>query len=84
MAESHTVIDGTRKECRGVLAMLEQVAKAGSPVNVEAVVANFVDRREVEEWAVRKGHLVKGVRSRGSSYVIEVLVNPQHGSIGVT
>lgn len=53
------VVDGTKKECKGVLAELEQAmerAESGAPVH--AIVADVPSRIDVRAWAERKGHRV--------------------------
>lgn len=53
------VVDGTRKECKGVLALLEGTLgplPLGS--QVRALVADVPSHIDVRAWAERKGHAV--------------------------
>jgi TusA-related sulfurtransferase len=53
------VVDGTKKECKGVLSELEQAMErvdSGAPVH--AIVADVPSRIDVRAWAERKGHLI--------------------------
>jgi TusA-related sulfurtransferase len=53
------VVDGTRRECAGVIAALEKVLRdlpEGSAVR--ALVADVPNRIDVYAWAERKGHAI--------------------------
>jgi TusA-related sulfurtransferase len=67
------VIDGTRKECAGIIAGLE---KAMGGLNTGALVRAIVDdvpsRLEVHLWAERKGHAIVAEKNDGMIFQITV------------
>jgi TusA-related sulfurtransferase len=53
------VVDGTAKQCTGVIAGLESVLRRlPDGARVEALVADVPSRIEVHAWAERKGHVI--------------------------
>jgi len=57
------VVDGTAKECTGVIAGLETVLRRlPDGARVEALVADVPSRIEVHAWAERKGHSISSER----------------------
>jgi|GEM_PF-1473626 TusA-related sulfurtransferase len=66
-------VDGTRRDCKGVIAGLEESMNQLAPGGVvEAVVSDVLNRQDVLSWAKRKGHRVLGEVRRGS--VIQITI----------
>lgn len=59
MNEPKITIDGTKLDCKGVIARLEKEMKQLSAgAAVETIVPDAVGRYEVVDWANRKGHSI--------------------------
>jgi TusA-related sulfurtransferase len=53
------VVDGTAKQCTGVIAGLETVLRRlPDGARIDALVADVPSRIEVHAWAERKGHTI--------------------------
>lgn len=68
------VVDGTRRECAGVIAELEKTL-AGLPegVAVRALVAEVPNRIDVYAWAERRGHSIPIERREGHRYQLIIV-----------
>jgi TusA-related sulfurtransferase len=69
-----TLVDGTSKQCTGVIAGLESAMKRlpdGSVV--EALVADVPSRIEVHAWAERRGHAISAERRDAGRFRITVV-----------
>jgi len=67
-------VDGTRKECAGVIAALEK-AMRGLPdgAAVRALVADVPNRIDVYAWAERKGHAIPADRRESARFELIIV-----------
>ena len=68
------VVDGTTRECAGVIAALEQ-AMSGlhDGAAVRALVADVPSRVDVHAWAERKGHRVSSERREAGTFQMIII-----------
>jgi TusA-related sulfurtransferase len=67
------VVDGTRKECAGIIAGLEKAMQTlPDGALVRAIVDDVPGRLEVHLWAERKGHAVVAEKNNGMIFQITV------------
>jgi len=69
-----TVVDGTRRECTGVIAALEKAMgglRDGS--TVRALVADVPSRVDVHAWAERKGHAIPHEERRAGRFQLTIV-----------
>jgi TusA-related sulfurtransferase len=68
------VVDGTRKECAGVIAALEKAMRGLTEgAAVRALIADVPSRIDVHAWAERKGHMILGERKDGSRFQLTIV-----------
>jgi TusA-related sulfurtransferase len=61
--ESTSVVDGTKKGCTGVIASLQKMVRdIEEGKQVEVLVVDVLTKRDVYEWAAKKGFLVNELR----------------------
>ena len=68
------VVDGTTRECAGVIAALEQ-AMSGlhDGAAVRALVADVPSRVDVHAWAERKGHAIPHERREAGRFQLTII-----------
>lgn len=67
------VVDGTRKECAGIIAGLEKAMGAlPDGALVRAIVDDVPSRLEVHLWVERKGHAIVDEKNNGMIFQITV------------
>ena len=73
-AQAAVVVDGTRRECAGVIAVLERTMETlPEGATVEAVVGDVPTHIEVLAWAERKGHAVANDRREERRFRLEIV-----------
>jgi TusA-related sulfurtransferase len=78
-AEPIPIVDGTSKQCTGIIAGLETVLRRlPDGATVVALVADVPSRIEVHAWAERKGHSITAERKEAGRFHI-TLVKAGHG-----
>jgi TusA-related sulfurtransferase len=69
-----TVVDGTRRECAGVIAALEKAMRGLSDgAAVRALVADVPSRIDVHAWAERKGHSIPVDRRESGRFQLTIV-----------
>jgi len=73
-ADGVVVVDGTRRECTGVIAELEK-AMSGlhEGATVRALVADVPSRVDVHAWAERKGHAIPQERREAGRFQLTIV-----------
>jgi len=73
-------VDGTRRECTGIIAELE-TAMAGlrDGAKVRALVADVPSRIDVLAWAERKGHAVPVDRKEAGRFHLTIVKAGRRG-----
>ena len=68
------VVDGTRRECTGVIAELER-AMSGlrDGATVTALVADVPSRVDVHAWAERKGHAIPTEKREAGRFQLTIV-----------
>lgn len=67
-------VDGTRKNCKGIVAQLVEImGQVGVGATVEAVVPDPINRNEVLEWVRRRGYAVASEVKKNNVYVISIV-----------
>ena len=73
MSAHSTLVDGTKKNCRGIVAQLVDImGQVDVGVVVDAVVPDPVNRDEVVNWAKRKGYTIVADSKRGNVFVLSI------------
>ncbi len=68
------MVDGTRKNCRGIVAQLvDLMNQVADGAVVDAIVPDEVNRQEVLEWAKRRGYRVVGDSKHNDVYVLSIM-----------
>jgi len=68
------LVDGTRKECTGVIAELERVmSQLRDGARVRALVADVPSRVDVHAWAERKGHAIPEDQREGGRFRLTII-----------
>ncbi len=71
---SAMLVDATGKNCKGIIASLENaIKKMHEGERIEAVVSGIPNRVDVYAWASRKGHKVNGETRDGSIFRITIV-----------
>ncbi|MEM0120171.1 MAG: hypothetical protein QW514_06335 [Thermoprotei archaeon] len=74
MGVNASLVDGTKKNCKGVVAQLVDIMEqAGVGTVVDAIVPDPVNREEVIAWAKRRGYTIVADSRRGNIYVLSVM-----------
>jgi len=74
------VVDGTARECTGVIAALEK-AMSGlkDGATVRALVADVPSRVDVHAWAERKGHAIPAERREAGRFQLTIIKGGRQG-----
>ena len=73
-APGDVFVDGTRKECTGVIAALERaMGPLGAGATVRALVGDVPSRIDVRAWAERKGHAIVVDRREPRGFQITIV-----------
>ena len=77
------MIDGTTRECAGVIAALER-AMSGlrEGATVRAIVADVPTRIDVRAWAERKGHAVPSERRDAGRFYLTIIKSGSRSLVG--
>ena len=68
------VVDGTTRDCAGVLAALEMTMRElPEGATIVAIVADVPSRIDVHAWAHRKGHSVTSDRAEEGRYRLRIV-----------
>lgn len=68
------LVDGTKKNCRGIVAQLVDImSQVGVGAVVDAVVPDAVNREEVINWAKRRGYIIVADTRRGNVFVLSLM-----------
>jgi len=68
------IVDGTARECTGVIAALEHAMdNLGDGETVEALVADVPSRVDVRAWAERKGHAIPSERREAGRFRLTII-----------
>ncbi|PSN86068.1 hypothetical protein B9Q03_11905 [Candidatus Marsarchaeota G2 archaeon OSP_D] len=68
------LVDGTKKNCRGIVAQLVDImSQVGVGAVVDAVVPDAVNREEVINWAKRRGYTIVADTRRGNVFVLSLM-----------
>jgi len=68
------VVDGTARECTGVIAALESAMTAlPDGATVRALVADVPSRVDVHAWAERKGHAIPAERRDAGRFDLTII-----------
>jgi TusA-related sulfurtransferase len=71
---SDVFVDGTRKECTGVIAALEKaMGSVGAGATVRALVRDVPSRIDVRAWAERKGHAILADRKEPRGFQLTII-----------
>lgn len=77
------IVDGTARECTGVIAALEKVMRElPDGAMVCALVADVPSRIDVHAWAGRKGHAITVDRIGSGRFELTILKGGARGRIG--
>jgi len=69
-----TIVDGTAKQCTGIIAGLETaMRRLPDGATVQALVGDVPSRIEVHAWAERKGHTIAAERKEAGRFQITVI-----------
>lgn len=75
-ADGIPVVDGTKKNCKGVIAELESAAKALDPgSDVDVLLVGVPNRIDVYAWAKRKGFFVSREERDGQVFRLTLSSN---------
>ena len=67
------VVDGTTRECAGVIAALEKsVRSLRTETTLLAIVGDVPSRIDVLAWAARKGHRVLSERRESGRFLLTI------------
>jgi TusA-related sulfurtransferase len=79
------VVDGTTRECTGVIAELEKtMRKLPDGATVVALVADVPSRIDVRVWAERKGHAVPLDRANSGRFQLTIIKGGRRSQSGST
>jgi hypothetical protein len=68
------LVDGTKKNCRGIVAQLVDImSQVGVGAVVDAVVPDAVNREEVINLAKRRGYTIVADTRRGNVFVLSLM-----------
>jgi TusA-related sulfurtransferase len=68
------VVDGTSRECTGIIAALEKaMGRLGDGATVRALVADVPSRIDVHAWAERKGHAIPMDRREAGHFLLTIV-----------
>jgi len=75
-----TVVDGTRRECTGVIAALENAMDGlQDGATVRAFVADVPSRVDVHAWAERKGHAIPREERHAGRFELTIVKGGRRG-----
>jgi len=79
------LVDGTRRECTGVIAALERAMETvPDGTVVRALVADVPSRIDVLAWAERKGHDVPSDVRDGGRFQLTIVKAGRRGTPGTS
>lgn len=74
-----TVVDATKKNCKGVIAALENTIKTmSSDSEIEVLLFGIPNKIDVYAWAKRKGFEVRNEEREGSLFRLTVASGKTH------
>jgi TusA-related sulfurtransferase len=74
------VVDGTRRECTGVIAELEKaMSDLRDGATVRALVADVPSRVDVRAWAERRGHAIPLEGRDGGRFQLTIIKGGRRG-----
>ncbi len=77
------VVDGTTRECAGVIAALEKTMRSlPDGARVRALIADVPSRIDVHAWAGRKGHAIPFDRVTGAHFELTIVKGGASSRLG--